>query len=90
MTTSHTAVFRQIVGDHVAPPPTAVPAGVPVAEAVGRMAGAGASAVVVVDARGGILGILTEQDVVRRVTHSAPADAVMISPVLTIRADEHL
>jgi CBS domain-containing protein len=93
MTSSQTAVFRQIVGDHMAPAPIAVPTGMPAVEVVGRMAEAEASAVVVVDARRAILGIITEQDVVRRVARSAsdaPVQTLMTSPVLTIHADDHL
>ena len=93
MMTSRTAVFRQVVGDHMAPPPVAAPAGVPAAEVVGRMAEAEASVAVVVDAGRRVLGILTEQDVVRRVSRSGPdatVDAVMTSPVLTVCADDHL
>ena len=65
--------------------------GTTAAEVVRRMAQAGASAAVVIGEDRRILGIVTEQDVVRRFAgRDQPVQAVMSSPVLTIRVDNHL
>jgi CBS domain-containing protein len=92
MTTSQTAVFRQVVRDHMAPPPVALAAVTPAVEAVDRMARAGASAAVVLDGLGRLAGIVTEQDVVRRLAGvGQPVSAIMTAaPVLTVRADDQL
>jgi CBS domain-containing protein len=91
VTTSQTAVFRRIVGDHMAPPPVAVALGTPAVEVVRRMARAGASAAVVVDEADRILSIVTEQDVVRRfMGGEQPVTDIMTSLVLTVRADDQL
>ncbi|HEX6012074.1 MAG TPA: DUF294 nucleotidyltransferase-like domain-containing protein [Geminicoccaceae bacterium] len=92
MATSQTAVFRQTVGDHMAPPPVAVAPGTPAAEVVRRMAEECASAAVVLDAARHPRGIVTEQDVVRRFAAGGkqPVEALMSAPVLTIRAEDHL
>jgi signal-transduction protein with cAMP-binding, CBS, and nucleotidyltransferase domain len=91
---SQTAVFRHVVRDHMADAPVVVSLGDSAAEAVGRMASSGASAAVVVDPDGTIRGILTEQDVVRRIAcrriGDQPVDGLMTRPVLTIRADDQL
>ena len=88
---SQTAIFRRIVGDHMAPPPLVVEHSTSAGEVVHRMAQAGASAAVVVGEHRRILGIVTEQDVVPRLAgRDQPVQAVMSSPVLTIRADDHL
>lgn len=91
---SQTAVFRHVVRDHMAEPPVVVSLGSTAAEVVGRMASTGASAAVVVDPVGVIRGILTEQDVVRRIAcrriGDQPIDGLMTYPVMTIRADDQL
>ena len=66
MATSQTAAFRRIVADHMAPPPIMAAPDEPSAAVVRRMAEACASAATVVDVQGRPLGIVTEQDVVRR------------------------
>jgi CBS domain-containing protein len=71
-----------------------VPLGASAAEVVGRMGEARASAAAVVDAERRIRGILTEQDIVRRIAcrqvGDAPVDRLMSQPVLTVRVDDHL
>ena len=64
---SQTIVFRQLVGDMMGPPTLTLGPKTPVRELVGRMTGEKASCAVVVDEGGRILGIVTEQDVTRRV-----------------------
>ena len=94
MTTSQTAVFRRIVGDHMAPPPVVVPPGTGAAVVVRRMAEAAGSAAVVLDAERRVRGIVTEQDVVRRYAAKGstdlPVDELMSTPVLTVRVDDQL
>lgn len=94
MTTARTAVFRHLVRDHMAPPPVVVPAGTAAAAVVERMTASSSSGAVVVDAHHRILGILTEQDVTRRIACRPAAggvvDEVMTRPVLTVRVDHHL
>lgn len=94
MASSQTAVFRHLVRDHMGEPPVVVPAGMALAEVVERMAAGRASAAVVVDGARHIQGILTEQDVVRRVAcrriGTMAVDEVMTSPVLTVAGDDHL
>jgi signal-transduction protein with cAMP-binding, CBS, and nucleotidyltransferase domain len=58
------------------------------------MAAARASSAIVVDSGGRVAGILTEQDMLRRVTFqadpSAPVDVVMTRPVATVAVDDFL
>ncbi|MCS6877380.1 MAG: DUF294 nucleotidyltransferase-like domain-containing protein [Geminicoccaceae bacterium] len=94
MTHSQTAVFRRLVRDHMADAPVVVPLGSTAAETVALMAQNRASAAVVVDGDGAIRGILTEQDVVRRIAcrriGHQPVDGLMTRPVFTVRADDPL
>jgi signal-transduction protein with cAMP-binding, CBS, and nucleotidyltransferase domain len=84
---SQTAAFRQRVRDHLRPSPVVVAGATPVYEVVARMADAGASVAMVVD-EGRIRGILTEQDVTRRIAGRAaaevPVEALMSAPVATV------
>jgi signal-transduction protein with cAMP-binding, CBS, and nucleotidyltransferase domain len=61
-------------------------------DAVAAMAAARASAALVLDGTGRIVGIVTEQDVARRVAFALPAETpvarVMTAPVETARADD--
>lgn len=90
--TSQTAVFRQLVRDHMAPPPLTVPLDAPVAEVVAAMARTRATAAIVITPEGGIGGILTEQDVVRRIA-CQPCDGLVAAEVMTASVltvlDEH-
>lgn len=94
MVTARTAVFRHLVREHMGPPPLAVAAGATVREVVAGLAAAEASAAVVVAPEGRVLGILTEQDVVRRLAGRDVADEpirrFMTAPVLTVGVDDHL
>ena len=66
MAISQTAVFRRIVRDHMAPPPVQVREDARASELMLRLRERRASAAAVVDGRGGLVGIVTEQDLVRR------------------------
>lgn len=91
---STTAVFAKRVADVARTPVPTLPPDADLARAVGEMTAAKASAVVVVDAAGRPVGLLTEQDVVRRVALRAdgaqPLADVMSSPVETVRDDAYL
>ena len=74
-----------------APPPPSLAPGAPLADALSVMAAARASAVLAVDAAGRPVGILTEQDIARRVAFrlppEAPLAAAMSAPVIACGAD---
>ena len=94
MAHSQTAAFRQRVRDHMQAPPVVVAGDLPALEVVARMAAAGASAAVVLDGGQRLAGILTEQDVTRRIAGRAvggqPVARLMTSPVATIACDQPL
>ncbi|GBD42947.1 Inosine-5'-monophosphate dehydrogenase [bacterium HR40] len=91
---TQTQVFRHRVRDHLAPPPVVVRPDDRAEDVVARMVEARASAAVVVDATGRILGILTEQDIVRRIAcrrmGERTIDGFMTRPVLTVRDEDPL
>ncbi len=91
---TQTAVFRRVVRDHVDGGAVTAAPEEAVAEVVARLAAAGASAAVVTDGDGRPIGIVTEQDVARRVAFKAAPEApvaeVMTTSVLTIGADDLL
>jgi signal-transduction protein with cAMP-binding, CBS, and nucleotidyltransferase domain len=76
------------------PKPVEVTRTASVGEVVNSMAQAGSRVAVVTDSNGRPAGILTEQDVVRRIawraTPGQPVDAVMTVPVVTVAGDDHL
>ena len=92
--TGSTAMFRQAVADAMRPPPPAVPLGADCAAAVARMAALAASCVLIVDAQGRPVGMVTDQDVTRRVAFQVPpgmpVEAVMSRQVPTVGAGERL
>jgi CBS domain-containing protein len=75
-------------------PPATVPGDLPVLEVIARMTETRGSAAIILADDGRITGILTEQDVTRRIAgHPVGAQAVakvMTSPVATIRAEQPL
>jgi CBS domain-containing protein len=91
---SQTKLFRSIARDHMGPKPVEVARAASVGEAVNSMAQAGSSVVIVTDSHGRPAGILTEQDVARRVawraTPGQPVEDVMSAPIITISTDDHL
>jgi signal-transduction protein with cAMP-binding, CBS, and nucleotidyltransferase domain len=92
--TGSTAVFRQVVADAMRPPPPAVPLGTECAAAVARMSALAAPCVLIVDAAGCAVGMLTDQDVTRRVAFQVPpgmpVEAVMSRQVPSVGAREPL
>jgi signal-transduction protein with cAMP-binding, CBS, and nucleotidyltransferase domain len=74
--------------------PPALPAATPLGQAIATMAAARASALMVVDDTGCAIGILTEQDIARRVAFQlgpeAPLTAAMTAPLISCAPDEGL
>jgi signal-transduction protein with cAMP-binding, CBS, and nucleotidyltransferase domain len=90
--TSPAAALLRPAAGAAAPLPPTLPPGAPLAGALAAMAAARASAVLAVDATGRLAGILTEQDVARRVAFrlppEAPLSAAMSAPVIACTAEE--
>lgn len=88
------ALFRRRAGTEAVAPLAQVNTTATVGETVAAMAAAEASAALVVDGAGRPLGIVTEQDVARRIAFALPPEAsvtrVMTAPVETVRADDYL
>lgn len=72
----------------------AVRAGTSCADMISHLAAVKASGALVVDASGRPIGIITEQDIARRITYKipgeTPVESVMTSPVVTIGHNEYL
>lgn len=92
--TGRTIAFTRSVGAAMMPPPPCLPAETPAARAVAAMAEARSSSLLVVDPGGTAIGIVTEQDVARRLAFRVPPDtpigSVMSAPVQGVGADEAL
>jgi len=91
---TQTAVFTRRVGDHMGPPPLVAAAADSCRDVVTRLARAGASEVIIEDGEGRAIGIVTEQDVSRRIAcrdrDADPIETVMSSPVSSISEDDYL
>jgi signal-transduction protein with cAMP-binding, CBS, and nucleotidyltransferase domain len=91
---SQTKLFRSVVRDHIGPKPVEVARSTSLGEAVNSLAQAGSRVAVVTDSHGRPAGILTENDVVRRVawrtTPDQPVEDVMTVPIITVSADDRL
>lgn len=91
---SLTRIFSQLVRDYMRPPRVVLPSDGTVAAMIDAMAAAKATSALVVDPEGRLCGIVTEQDVTRRVAlrcgGDEPVTAVMSAPVRTIAADDYL
>jgi len=89
---SQTAVFGQIVARYMEPPPPAVPPETGCADVVALMRASEATVVLVEAPDGRRLGLVTEQDVVRRMAFRAdahrPVGEVMTRGVTTIVDDD--
>lgn len=76
------------------PAPVCVAVQTPISEVTARMAAASASAAVVVDDGGQLSGIVTEQDIVRRIAFRAKPDTsvgrLMSAPVITVGKHDFL
>ncbi len=91
---SQTGVFSQLVRDHMRQALVVVRAGTSCADMVAATAEAAASSAIVVGDDGRPLGIITEQDICRRIAfrqpEEAPVEEVMSAPVMTIRDSDYL
>ncbi len=92
---SQTAIFRMRVRDFISNElPLAVPPDITLADLVERMRTQRASSATVIDGSGRPVGIVTEQDITRRVAYAMPPETpvseVMAEPVLTIPSGEYL
>lgn len=92
--TTQTEIFRRLVQEHMGPGPVCIGPEATVGDVVARMTEAGASSAVIVDTERRAQGIVTEQDVTRRIAFrvepDAPIDTVMTSPVTTIQCQDYL
>lgn len=88
------AIFRRRAGEEAVAPLARVAPAATCRETVEAMAALRASAALVVDDRGRTLGIVTEQDVARRIAFKlapeTPIASVMTAPVETLRADDYV
>lgn len=91
---SQTQLFRRRVGDFMGPAPLALTTGDSVKDAVGAMTAGRAACAIVVDGDQRVVGIITEQDVTRRIafraTPETPLSEIMSEGVKTIGADDYL
>jgi len=91
---SQTQVFRRRVGDFMEPPTLMLEADATVQAAVGAMTVGKAACALVIDGDKRVIGILTEQDVTRRVAFRATPetrlDAIMTKDVKAIGTDDYL
>ena len=91
---AQTAVFTRLVRDHMESPPLLVAASDSCRVVVEQLRDARASQAIVSDGQGRALGIVTEQDVTRRIAcggnDDASIESVMSSPVVSIRATDFL
>ena len=91
---SQTKIFSRLVRDYMRTPPVAVPDDTDVETLLAHMAAAKATSAPIVDANGRLTGIITEQDITRRVAlrcaGSERVRAVMTAPVETVAADDYL
>ena len=85
---SQIRIFSQRVADYLRPAPVVLGAETGIAQVVGRMTAERASSALIVDGEGRLAGIVTEQDVTRRVAFSCtgtePASAIMTRPVQSV------
>ncbi len=94
--TARTAVFSMRASDFMRrrADVLAVRAGTACSEMIAHMAAAKASCAIVVDVAGRPVGIITEQDIARRIAFrvapETPVEAVMTASVLTIGRDDYL
>ena len=94
--TSRTAVFSMLVRDFMRPrgEVLAIRTGTSCAELVELSGGEAVSCAVVVDAEDRPIGVITMQDIARRITYRVPGDtrveSVMTHPILTIARRDYL
>jgi signal-transduction protein with cAMP-binding, CBS, and nucleotidyltransferase domain len=91
---SQTKIFSQLVRDYMRTSPVVVPEDTKVVDLLGRMGAAKATSALVIDGVGRLTGIITEQDITRRValrcSGGEGVPSVMTAPVETVGADDYL
>jgi CBS domain-containing protein len=91
---SQTRIFSQLVRDTMRPAQVVLSANTSVAEMLSRMSGVRTTCALVADGDGRLLGLVTEQDVTRRValkcSGQEPVSSVMTAPVVSVHADDFL
>ena len=91
---AYPAVFTKLVRDFASPPPPVVGPDATCAETVAAMNGADSTSAIVVNGDRQPVGIVTEQDVTRRIVFRADRGAtiadVMTAPLQTVREDEYV
>lgn len=91
---TQTDIFLKLVKDRLGDPPVCLTPDTSVSEMVERMERETASCTIVVDEGWRPVGIITEQDVTRRIAFrtdpETPVSEVMTSPVVTIQRDDYL
>ncbi len=91
---TQTAVFTHLVDDHMDPPPPVVASTDICRDVVSRIVRTSASEVIVADKDGRTVGIVTEQDISRRIACKGrdhlPIETIMSSPVETISRKDYL
>ena len=75
---SQTAIFSTLVGDFMREAPLVRPQGTLLSEAIKAMATGGFSSVIVSGPQGLLFGIVTEQDITRRVAFQVAPDAPLV------------
>ena len=87
-------LFRSRVSDAMSPPPLTLPPGTDCGAAVARMAALAAPCAAVTDDGGRPIGLLTDQDVARRIAFQvppgAPVESVMTRAVPSVQASDRL
>src|SRR5712691_2072306 len=85
---ARTEIFRRVVRNHMGAKPVEVARTATIGEAMNSMTRSASPAVIVTDVRGKPAGIVTEQDVVRRIalraTPGQSVETVMTTPVATL------
>lgn len=91
---TQTEIFRRLVKDRLGDPPVCLPPDTSVEELVERMEAETATSAVIVDDGWRPVGIITEQDVTRKIAFRVAPDKkvseVMTSPVVTIQREDYL
>ena len=89
-----TRIFSHLVSDYMRRQPVVLSEKATVSELLGRMAAAKQTSALITDRKGRLAGIVTEQDVTRRIAlrcdGGEPVGNVMSTPVRTIYADDYL
>jgi signal-transduction protein with cAMP-binding, CBS, and nucleotidyltransferase domain len=91
---TQTDIFRHLVSDRLGDPPVCLSPDATLKELVGRMESETATSAVVINEQWHPIGILTEQDVTRKIAFrldpETPVSHIMTTPVVTIRRSDYL